>query len=203
MKKSGFIFVISSFFCVILTLVSVSCVKTVVKEKNTKRMRGNFRDNALPKKEYKKLKNYRLTLYPVGKTSGLILDKDANVKLRLRNNGNKKVRIDEWYIKTEDNVILYYREFDLDVKNFVAKEWTKISPVIKDKGLRFELVLMPRNSVLITKNLDFLGKLNLKPGEKKRFLVLAELNLHSVRVRSSMFSVEVIEPLAKISATDF
>jgi hypothetical protein len=186
MKKTGYIF-----FCAILTLMSVSCIKTVVEDKNAKKMKGNFRDNALPKKHYKKLENYRLILYPVGNMSVITLDDKATVKLRLRNLDNKKVRINEWYIKTENNIILYYRPFDWNVKKFVAKNWEKVTPSIKDKGLRFELELMPKNSVLIAKNLDFLKDINLKKGEKKRFLMVAELNLNSIKLRSSMFSVEV------------
>jgi hypothetical protein len=167
-----------------------SCVKTVVNG-NPKRLRGNFRDNSLAKKSYKKLKNYYLVLYPVGNNENIILDKNATVKLRLRNFANKKIRIDEWYMKTPDNIVLYYRPFDLRVKKFIAKNWTKVSPKVEDKALRFELVLMPKNSVLVTKKLDFLKGLKLKKGETKKFLMLAELNLHSVKVRSSMFSIEV------------
>jgi len=94
-------------------------------------------------------------------------------------------------MKTPDNIVLYYRPFDLRVKKFITKNWTKVSPKVEDKALRFELVLMPKNSVLVTRKLDFLKDLKLKKGETKKFLMLAELNLHSVKVRSSMFSIEV------------
>jgi hypothetical protein len=173
-----------------VTTLLPSCVKTVING-NPKGLKGNFRDNSLSKRSYKKLKNYYLVLYPVGNNKTITLDKNATVKLRLRNFASKKVRIDEWYMETPNNVVLYYRPFNLRVKKFIAKNWTKVSPKVEDKALRFELVLMPKNSVLVTKKLDFLKELKLKKGETKKFLMLAELNLHSVKVRSSMFSIEV------------
>ncbi|MCK4982939.1 MAG: hypothetical protein KAS17_08450 [Victivallaceae bacterium] len=189
MRTLWYIILIGLLSTAVTTLLP-SCIKTVVKE-NPKGLRGNFRDNSLTKKSYKELKNYYLVLYPVGNNETITLDKDATVKLRLRNFAGKKIRIDEWYMKTPDNVILYYRPFNLRVKKFIAENWTKVSPKIEDKALRFELVLMPKNSVLVTRKLDFLKDLKLKKGETKKFLMLAELNLHSVKVRSSMFSIEV------------
>ena len=178
---------------VILTVVSTtftSCVKTVLPE-NPKGLKGNFRHTALPKKQYKKLKDYYLVLYPVGNTKTIILDKDASINLSLRNFARKQVRINEWYMKTPHNVILYYHPFDLRVKKFIPEQWTKVSPDIKNEKLRFELILMPKTSVLITRKLDFLKDIKLKKGESRKFLMVAELNLKSVDVRSSMFSIEV------------
>ncbi len=167
-----------------------SCVKTVMPE-NPKGLKGNFRHTALPKKEYKKLKDYYLVLYPVGNTKAIILDKDASINLSLRNFARKQIRIDEWYMKTPHNVILYYHPFNLRVKKFIPEQWTKVVPEIKDEKLRFELILMPKTSVLITKKLDFLKDLKLKKGESRKLLMVAELNLKSVSVRSSMFSIEI------------
>jgi hypothetical protein len=189
--KKFYYFVLISLLSTGILAIFTSCVKTVVENENPKGLKGNFRDNTIPKKSYKKLKNYYLVLYPVGNNKTITLDKDANVKLSLRNFARKEIRIDEWYMQNPDNIVLYYRPFSLRVKKFVPKHWTKISPEIKGKGLRFELVLMPKNSVLITKNLDFLKDIKLKKGETRKFLMLAELNLTSIKVRSSMFSIEV------------
>jgi len=175
---------------ILISLVFASCVKTVLPE-NPKGLKGNFRHTALPKKEYKKLKDYYLVLYPVGNTKTIILDKGASISLCLKNFARKQIRIDEWYMKTSHNVILYYHPFDLRVKKFVPEKWTKVSPDIKKEKLRFELILMPKTSVLVTRKLDFLKDLKLKKGESRKFLMLAELNLKSVDVRSSMFSIEV------------
>jgi len=189
MRKLCYIILIG-FLSITISTMFTSCVRTVVNE-NPKGIKGKFRDNSLTKKSYKELKNYYLVLYPVGNSKVISLDKDAEIKLRLSNFARKKVRIDEWYMKNPDNITLYYRPFNLRVKKFIPKNWTKISPDIKDKPLRFELVLMPKNSVIISKKLDFLKDLKLKEGESKKFLMLAELNLNSVKVRSSMFSIEV------------
>lgn len=182
--------ILLGFMCTAVSTMLTSCVRTVVDE-NPKGLNGRFRDNSLPKKTYKKLKDYYLVLYPVGNNIPVNLDKKETLKLRLSNFASKKVRIDEWYMKTSDNIILYYRPFNLRVKKFIAKNWTKVNPEIKNKALRFELVLMPKNSVIIIKQLDFLKDIKLKKGETRKFLMLAELNLKSVRVRSSMFSIEV------------
>ena len=190
MKKNCYLILIGLLSTAVTTLLP-SCVKTVVSNENQNGFKSGFRNNALAKKSYKKLKDYYLVLYPVGNNESITLGKNATVKLRLRNFAGKKIRIDEWYMKTSDNVVLYYRPFDLRVKKFIAENWTKVSPKIENNALRFELVLMPKNSVLVTKKLDFLKDIKLKKGETKKFLMLAELNLHSVKVRSSMFSIEV------------
>ncbi|MDD5697938.1 MAG: hypothetical protein PHH77_04915 [Victivallaceae bacterium] len=174
----------------IIAVILSACVRTVVDD-NPNKLKGGFHDKALPRKNYPELKDYSLALYPVGNDGAVILDKNAAVKLRLRNCAAKEVRIDEWYMNTPDNVILYYRPFDLRVRRFVPAEWTKIVPKTGDRALRFELTLMPKNSVLITKGLDFMNSLKLKPGENSKFLMVAELNLRSVKVSSSMFSIEM------------
>jgi hypothetical protein len=178
---------------ILITTVSTmftSCVRTVLPD-NPKGLKGNFRHTTLAKKNYKKLKDYYLVLYPVGNTKTIIWNKDASINLSLKNFAGKQVRIDEWYMQTPDNVILYYRPFNLRVKKFIAKNWTKVTPEMKGEKLRFELVLMPKTSVLISKKLDFLKDIKLKSGESKKFLMVAELNLKSVNVRSSMFSIEL------------
>jgi hypothetical protein len=169
-----------------------ACVKTEVKpELKPGTIKGSFKDQSLVKKKFKKLKNYYLVLYPVGNDKVIPLDENAEVKVRLANFARKKIRIDEWYMDVPNNVILYYRPFDLKVRRFIPSEWEKVSPEIKGQARRFELVLMPKNSVLITRRLDFLKDIKLPKGTPRRFLMLAELNLTSVKVRSSMFSIEV------------
>lgn len=189
MKRLSYVTTLAILITAISTMLT-SCVQTVLPE-NPKGLKGNFRDTTLSKRKYKKLKNYYLVLYPVGNTKTIIMGKDASVKLSLRNFANKKVRINEWYMQTPDNVILYYRPFDLRVTKFIAKDWTKVSPEMKGKDLRFELVLMPKTSVLISRKINFLKNIKFKKGESKKFLMVAELNLKSVKVRSSMFSIEV------------
>jgi hypothetical protein len=79
----------------------------------------------------------------------------------------------------------------LRVKHFDPETWTKVSPEIEPDAKRFELELMPKNSVLLSRKLDFLEDTEFKEGETKSFLVVAVLNLHSVNVKSNMFSIKV------------
>jgi hypothetical protein len=167
-----------------------SCVRTVVENEEDENVR-KYVGKSLVRKQYKKLKNYNLILYPIGNNNIITLDKEATLKLRLKNFARKTIRIDEWYMTTPNNVSLYYHPFDLRVKKFIPKDWTKVTPKIENEALRFRLELLPRNSVLITKKLDFLNDLKPPKGKTKRFLMVAELNLHSVKVRSKMFSIEV------------
>lgn len=90
-----------------------------------------------------------------------------------------------------NNIILYYRPFDMKVRRFNPSEWQKVTPEIKGQARRFQLELMPKNSVLVTRKLNFLKDIEIPEGKTRRFLMLAELNLTSVKVRSSMFSIEV------------
>jgi len=185
--KKFYSIILIAFLCITILTMFSSCVKTVVKDES----KPDFRDNFRSKKSYKKLKDHDLVLYPVGNNIPIELDKKAKLTLRLSNFAHKKIRVNEWYMNTPDNIVLYYRPFNLRVKKFIAKNWTKLSPETEKVPLRFELILMPKNSVLITKKLDFLKDIKLKKGESKKFLILAELNLKSVKVRSSMFSIEV------------
>jgi hypothetical protein len=189
-KLYRFNYIVGITFTAITILLS-SCVKTVVKDDNPKGLKGDFYDKSAPLKSYKKLKNYSLYLYPVNNNQAITLDENAEIKLRLRNVGTKKVKIDEWYLNITNNLILYYRPFDLEVKHFDPETWTKVAPKTEANARRFELELMPKNSVLLAKKLDFLEDLQLKEGETKSFLVVAVLNLHSVNVRSNMFSIKV------------
>jgi hypothetical protein len=181
----------SAFLSIMLVIWFTACVKTVVDNENPKKLKGTFRDGSTSKRHYKKLKDYYLVLYPVGNTQVITLGEKAELKLRLSNFARKKIRIDEWYMNTPDNVILYYHPFDLKIHKFDPAGWTKITPKIEGRGRRYQLELMPKNSVLVAKKLDFLKDIELKKGETKKFLILAELNLQSVSVRSSMFSIEV------------
>ena len=179
-------------FClgVISALLLSSCASTKSDE-GVKKLDGSFVDKSLVKKDYKKIKNYRLMLYPVGNMEPIALNKDASVKVRLRNMNRKKIRIDEWYMNQANNLIIYYRPFNIKVKKFIPKYWKKSIPKVEDTPRRFELVLMPNNSVLISRKLDFLQDMKLEKGKKKRLMMVVELNLKSVKVRSKIFSVVI------------
>ena len=175
-----------------MAMLLPGCVKTEVKpEMKPGTIKGSFKDHSTVKKKFKKLKNYYLVLYPVGNDKVIPLDENAEVKLRLANFARKKIRIDEWYMDVPNNIILYYRPFDMKVRRFIPSEWQKVTPEIKGQARRFQLELMPKNSVLVTRKLDFLEDIKVPEGKTRRFLMLAELNLTSVKVRSSMFSIEV------------
>lgn len=190
MKKLRHI-LFAGYLSIMLAILLSACVKTVVNNDNPKGLKGGFRDGSLSKKHYKKLTDYYLVLYPVGNTQTIVLDANAEVKLQLRNFARQKIRLDEWYMNTPDNIILYYHPFDLKIKKFEPADWTRVSPEIQGPARRYQLELMPKNFVLISRKIDFFKDTELKKGETKKFLMLAELNLQSVSVRSSMFSIEV------------
>jgi hypothetical protein len=139
------------------------------------------------KANYPEVKNYRLALFPIGKTQFKAGEK-SQLSLCLKNINSRLVRIDEWFMNEPDNIKLYYRPFDNKITKFSPDSgWTCIAPEYRKDANRFQLVLYPRNNVIVNKDLPFVK--NSTPGQWKRYMVVAELTLKSVSVRSKIFSV--------------
>ncbi|MFA7230111.1 MAG: hypothetical protein WC071_02460 [Victivallaceae bacterium] len=150
------------------------------------------------KKSYPVLKDYQLKLYPVGNKE-FAAGQNADLSLCLRNFGKKQIRIDEWHMNEQDNIRIYYHPWQDDLFTFEPSKWTVVNPDFKQPINHFQLVLLPNNSVIITKPLPFVK--TLKPsgdGSERRLLMVAELTLKSVTVRSSIFSITVKEQSAQM-----
>ncbi len=138
---------------------------------------------------FPKLSNYRLVLYPVGNRN-FATGRTAELNLCLKNVGNKKVNIAEWHMNTPDNIKIYYHPYDKTIETFEPANWQCLTPKIKSNAYRFHLSLHPGNSVFLTKTLPLKEMLKVNAPEGK-YLVVSELNLKSVSLRSPMFEISI------------
>ena len=92
-----------------------------------------------------------------------------------------------------DNVRLYYMPYKAKLEKFNSKDWILVDHDIKQPPNRFELVMLPKNSVLVDKNLPFVKAAGEdKPTVKRgRYYLIAELNLNSVDVRSKPIVISI------------
>lgn len=181
----------TSFYTVTRYRVLIIALLTVMTIAGCNSNKPEYKTRNPVKKSYQTLKDYQLRLYPAGNRD-FTAGQDADLNLCLRNIDKKQIRIDEWYMNEQDNIRIYYHPWQDDLLTFEPAQWTVINPDLKPPVNHFQLVLLPNNSVAITKPLPFIKTLKASAdGTERRFLLVAELTLKSVTVRSNIFSVTV------------
>ncbi len=145
-------------------------------------------------RKFSKIQGYHIQLRLVSTRRSFHPGYDAELRYKLTNVGNKPLRIDEWFMNDPDNLQIYYRKWEKDLKKFVASEWTHVVPELKKPVRRFELVLNPGNSTFISKNLAFVKHL---PPDKvppyNKYFIIAKLNLTSIQAHSKADIIELKE----------
>ncbi|MCF6174949.1 MAG: hypothetical protein L3J71_04230 [Victivallaceae bacterium] len=168
-----------------ITVFMSGCVRTT-KNKEVK-------TRVPQRKTYAKLRNYRLKLELLTARRRFYAGEDVKITYRLINLGKKSLRLNEWYMNEPDNLRLYYMPYKQQLTSFNPKKWILVDPDYKQPPSRFELVMRPKNSVLIDKQLPFVkaaGEDN--PTVKRgRYYLIAELTLNSVDVRSKPVIISI------------
>jgi hypothetical protein len=170
--------------CLILFFI-VSCVRTVITEDKSK--------TRTPRREsYQKLKDYKFDLNLVHPGRSFAPTDEITLNFRLKNLGDKPVRIDEWFMSEPDNLRIYYRPWQKNIFEFDKndKNWKCIEPVHAINANRFELIVSPGNVVFIEKKLNLSKSVAVVELTGKRYLIVAELALTSVDVRSGVFEID-------------
>jgi len=146
------------------------------------------------KQFYPKLKDYTLEMDAIVPNKAFSPAEVAVVNFRLRNAGTKPVQIDEWYQNDSDNLRIYYRPYSADVNydKFDKKEWKCVEPELTPPIHHYVLVVSPGNIVFFEKKMDFYKKLSAADLDRnKRYLIVGELALNSVDVRSAPFVINI------------
>lgn len=121
---------------------------------------------------------------------------DPKITFRLINLSFKKLKIREWMMKESDNIILYYTpKLKNSSKPPALDKWLILKPEIGEKSKRMPLELKHRNTVLISKNLSFIKKLNNK--QNSDFYIMAQLNLKSFPLKSRVLQIRVTPSFRK------
>lgn len=143
---------------------------------------------------YPKLKDYTLELNAIVSGKTLVPGEASVINFKLRNAGTKLIQLDEWYQNDSDNLRLYYRPYatGINFDKFDKKEWKCIEPELTPPTHHYVLVISPNNIVFFEKKIDFYKKISAADlSRNKKFLIIGELSLNSVDVRSSPFTISL------------
>lgn len=180
----------SLFFVFILLAAALpvllsSCVRTVITQDNAP-TRAPRRDS------YAKLNDYKLDLSLAHPGRTLAPDEEFCYIFRLKNFGDKALRIDEWFMNDAENMRIYYRPLEKNIISFDRndKAWKSIEPIHPPNANHFELIISPGNVVFVEKKINWSTVLPVKELTGKRYLIVAELALTSVDVRSGLIEIE-------------
>lgn len=148
------------------------------------------------KVKYKPVRSDNLELKSLGKKV-FRAGRPASLTFAVANNGFKKVMIPEWYSCESDNVGLFVQPMQPGVFEPDEKKWVQLTFDFKEPIMHYPITLLPGNQALVSKNLDFVEKMMLPPGEERMFFVRAELTLESVKLSSKIIVVKVTSNIRK------
>lgn len=135
-----------------------------------------------PSVHFPVLKDYKISLEVISSRREFYLEEEIFLTFRLQNISDKPLLIYEWMMNEPDNVKIYYRPYDENIKTFVESEWECLNPEIKQPVRRAVLDLNPQNSVFIDKEISFVKNLKLSalPKGGAKYYIIGTLNLKSV-----------------------
>lgn len=177
--------VLHLFAALLMLLFIVSCVRTVITEDRSQ--------TRTPRREsYPKLKDYKFDLNLVHPGRSFAPTDEITLNFRLKNLGDKPVRIDEWFMSEPDNLRIYYRPWQKNVFEFDKndKNWKCLEPVHASNANRFELIVSPGNVVFIEKKMNLSKSVPVVELTEKRYLIVAELALTSLDVKSGVIEID-------------
>ncbi|OGV53184.1 MAG: hypothetical protein A2017_04700 [Lentisphaerae bacterium GWF2_44_16] len=166
--------------CVILVL-SFSSLLSAENDKAKKNKAASS-----PSIHFPALKDYRISFEVISSRREFYLEEDIFLTFKLQNISDKPLLIYEWMMNEPDNVKIYYRLYDENIKEFIESEWECLNPEIKQPVKRAVLDLNPQNSVFIDKEMSFVKKLKLSalPKGGAKYYVIGVLNLKSISAKS-------------------
>ena len=144
---------------------------------------------------YKPITNHRLEFRQVG-NNVFETGKKAVVTFRLKNQGKKTVRIDEWRMKDDDNVLLYCQPWLPGMKEPDPNAWISLNDNIPEQSRRNPLTLQVGNMALLNRELPFVEHMYVSAGKERRFFIKGVLNLKSLTLETPVRAIRVHAPIA-------
>ncbi|MBO7147699.1 MAG: hypothetical protein J6W81_08130 [Lentisphaeria bacterium] len=144
---------------------------------------GKYRKNNF---YFPKLKDYSLQLSLLtSRREYYAGEENVVLTFSLKNTGLKPVTIAEWYAYEPANIKLFYRPGGTENNSEKWLASPTFDPQKRSLQNRSPLTLKPSTTqALVQVPAAFLKKLNNKNGKKVTYSIYAELNLHSVTVKS-------------------
>ncbi|MBR2373194.1 MAG: hypothetical protein IKA87_03080 [Lentisphaeria bacterium] len=169
----------------LLLLLTGGCVESKVEY--TKRYGFGFTD----RKNYPKLKDYKLSLDLSSGSREFLAGKSGELIFVLRNEGEKSVKIPEWYKFDPNNLKVKCQIWVPGSRKPEPEMWLDVSAPVRKPVWRYPLTLGPGNAVFVSTKLDFIRNLIVNPGTERRYFVQARLNLKSVDVESPVRYISI------------
>lgn len=115
----------------------------------------------------------------------------ASLTFALANNGVKKVSIPEWLSNESDNIGLFVQPAQPGAFEPDESKWVQLTFDFKRPMMHYPITLLPGNQALVSKNLDFVEKMMIPPGQERLFFLRAELTLESLSLSSKTMLIRV------------
>ncbi len=144
-------------------------------------------------RRFPEIKNANAVLECVSTRRTFFSDEDIQLTFKLRNLSENRLLIYEWMRKQEDNIRLYYFLSENPDGAPPISEWKVLAPEIKVPAKRQSIELSSWNSTLVDKIFK-LEEIGLDPNSMfgpKILLVVGELNLKSIKLRSEIVNIEI------------
>lgn len=170
-------------------LLLCGCVRTEVESQ-----RLTFGSHG--KKSYAPIKMHHLKLELAG-NGQLFAGEGGWITFILINNGSRPVVIEEWYANEADNLVLSCQNWLPGMETFDAQAWIKFDVTPRQPAWRHPLHLAPGGRMFIKKQLPFIDKLNITPGNERRYFIKVDSNLTSLKLDSKIAAVSVRNPADK------
>lgn len=181
------------FAAAFLLLSAVGCVRTVSVPKSVAGVRE--------KEEYPRIADCKLELQMVG-SHIFSAGEPATVSFRLKNLGSKSVRIEEWRVNDNDNLLVFCQLWTPDMSEPYPDAWIPLNGGIPERSRRSPLELYPGNLTTLSRELPFIEKLVVPEKKERRYFVKAKLNLQSVELESPVSAILVRAPGAPLKQSD-
>ena len=106
------------------------------------------------------------------------------ITFALANDGVVKVNIPEWFSNESDNVGIYVQPLLSGMVEPDDSKWVRLEFEFKKPVMHYPVTLMPGNKLLISKQVDFIKNMMVKPGEERMFFFRGDLTLESLPLSS-------------------
>ena len=157
------------------------CVSCTSKKPEPKK---RFVFGQAPREHYDKIKDCRLSLDLSPGSREFTAGRYAELVFLLRNEGQKEVKIPEWFKFDPNNLKVQCQIWLPGTKGPEPDMWLDVSQPVRQPAWRYPLTIPAGETQFVSARLDFPESLVVSPGGERRYFVRAKLNLTSVDLSS-------------------
>ena len=145
---------------------------------------------------YRPLTGHQLEFRQVG-NQVFVAGKKAAVTFRLKNLSKKAVKIEDWRIKDDENVLIFCQPWLPGMKDPDPDAWISLNENIPLRSRRNPLILRTKNLITLNRDLPFVEHMYVSPGKERRFFIKGVLNLKSITMESPVSAIRIHAPAQK------